>query len=122
VYVIDKPIECSLNGKKALFVPWLSDLSSYKSSYFDIMFGHFDIATKFLISNYTQEHSKSIKSSTKSMVEIDSIIDSTESIGTPGNFIELVKENGTIFAGHIHQHKEMRIKNRNFIFVGCPYQ
>lgn len=39
-----------------------------------------------------------------------------------GNFIEIVKENGTIFAGHIHQHKEMTTKKRKFIFVGSPYQ
>ena len=36
-------------------------------------------------------------------------------------FIDLVKKNGTIFSGHIHQHKEFAAKGRKFIFIGTPY-
>jgi hypothetical protein len=57
--------------------------------------------------------------------DVNNILNDSNSIDpelSPGSFIELVKEDGVIFAGHIHQHKEMRLKNRNFIFVGCPYQ
>jgi predicted MPP superfamily phosphohydrolase len=63
VVVVDKPLECKLNDKTALFVPWLSDLSEYKTSSFDMMFGHFEVSTKFIMSNYEQEHSKGLKSS-----------------------------------------------------------
>ena len=52
IHVIDKPIELQLNGKAILFVPWLSDLSSFKANSYDFLFGHFDISSKFLISNY----------------------------------------------------------------------
>ena len=56
------------------------------------------------------------------MNDIESIVNSKSLDDIPDTFIELVKPNGTIFAGHIHQHKEFRTKGRNFIFVGCPYQ
>ena len=39
-----------------------------------------------------------------------------------GNFVNLVKRGGRVYAGHIHQHKEMRVKGRWFSFVGSPYQ
>jgi hypothetical protein len=52
VYVIDKSVEIDINGKRSLFVPWLGDLSTYKTSSFDMMFGHFDISTKFVIASY----------------------------------------------------------------------
>ncbi len=122
VYVIDKSIEIDINGKRSLFVPWLGDLSMYKTSSFDMMFGHFDISTKFVIASYAQEHSRTLKSA---LNDVNNILNDSNSIDpelSPGSFIELVKEDGVIFAGHIHQHKEMRLKNRNFIFVGCPYQ
>lgn len=86
------------------------------------MIGHFEIATKFLISNYSQEHSKHVTGHTNDINEINTLITSESSKDLPGSFIDLVKPNGVIFAGHIHQRKEMRIKNRHFIFVGCPYQ
>jgi hypothetical protein len=37
------------------------------------------------------------------------------------NFVDLVKKNGIIYAGHIHQHKEFVVKGREFIFIGTPY-
>lgn len=130
INVIDSPTEISLNGKLALLVPWLSDLSRFKPESYDFLFGHFDISTKFLISNYIQEHSKTKEASNNVASEIDKDSSfreaSTSNSGRPedflGSFIELAKKKGTIFAGHIHQHKEMRAKGRNFIFIGSPYE
>lgn len=129
VHVIDSPIEIALNGKKALLVPWLSDLSGFKAESYDYVLGHFDISSKFLIASYAQEHSKASKASDMASIEIDndSYLAKTEcSSSKPedllGSFIELAKPKGTIFAGHIHQHKEMTAKGRKFIFVGSPYQ
>lgn len=129
VHVIDSPIEIALNGKKALLVPWLSDLSSFKAESYDYVLGHFDISSKFLIASYAQEHSKASNASDMASIEIDNdsyLAKTASSSSKPedllGSFIELAKPKGTIFAGHIHQHKEMTVKGRKLIFVGSPYQ
>lgn len=129
VIVVDKPIEIGINGKKALLVPWLSDLTLFKKESYDFMFGHFDISSKFLIANYAQEHSKTLQASNELTNELDkddalaaSSTIKDELSACLGSFIELAKTNGAVFAGHIHQHKEMRVHGRNFIFVGSPYQ
>lgn len=129
ITVIDKPTEISLNGKSVLLVPWLSDLSGFKPESYDFLLGHFDISSKFLISSYVQEHSK-VKSASSNVaisIDCDSSLDekgnnSSKPEDFLGSFIELAKKKGTIFAGHIHQHKEMVVRGRNFIFVGSPYE
>lgn len=126
VEVVDKPSEIEINGKRALLVPWLSDLSQFKEESYDLMFGHFDISSKFLISSYVQEHSQALQASNNIANAIDDDNALKTSRSNPeqflGNFIELAKVDGTIFAGHIHQHKEMMSRGRNFIFVGSPYE
>ena len=129
IYVIDKPAEAELNGKLVLFVPWLADLSSFKTESYDFMFGHFDISSKFLVSSYVQEHSRCMASSdnTSTMIDDDCCLEVTDNESKRpedflGSFIELSKKNGAIFAGHIHQHKEMTVRGRKFIFVGSPYE
>ena len=127
--VVDKPIELIINNKTALLVPWLADLSSFKPNTYDFMFGHFDISSKFLIASYAQEHSKKLSATN----ELSNALDKDDDLMTSsncqdkldsylGNFIDFAKKPGTIFAGHIHQHKEMLAKGRNFIFIGSPYQ
>ena len=126
IHVIDLPIEVKLNTKKVLFVPWLSDLSSFKENTYDFMFGHFEISSKFLIASYVQDHSKKVGVNDDISNELDNDSSLASSSTCPdqhlGSFIDLVKDNGTIFAGHIHQHKEMVARGRKFIFVGSPYQ
>lgn len=126
VEVVDKPSEITINGKRALLVPWLSDLSQFKEETYDLMFGHFDISSKFLISSYVQEHSQALQASNDvaNAIEDDNALKSSRSNPEQflEDFIELAKKDGTIFAGHIHQHKEMVSKGRNFIFVGSPYE
>ena len=81
VHVIDKPIEVELNAKKALLVPWLSDLSNFKPESYDFLFGHFDISSKFLVSSYIQEHSraKEASSNVASSIDGDSSLESSSS-------------------------------------------
>ncbi len=129
VHVVSQPIEIDINAKKALLVPWLSDLSKFKVESYDFMFGHFDISSKFLIASYAQEHSRVLDAADDVSIELDSdsyLNENTEHSSKPedllGSFIELAKAKGTIFAGHIHQHKEMTVKGRKFIFVGSPYE
>ena len=129
IVVVDKPIELLMNSKKTLLVPWLSDLTSFKKNTYDFMFGHFDISSKFLIASYAQDHSKKLQSSDELVNELDKDGDlvssstSQDELGAHlGSFIDLAKTKGAVFAGHIHQHKEMKAKVRNFIFVGSPYQ
>ena len=142
-FVIETPTEVELNGQKALFVPWLSDLSSFKKESYDLMFGHFDIDGKFLIASYLEQHALTAKKSSdivSELIENDSILN--ESSGTVdlrseieyiknngiksgnlvGDFVEYAKQFGTIYAGHIHEHKEFVAKCREFVFVGSPYQ
>ena len=129
ITVVDRPIELLINSKKSLLVPWLSDLTSFKHNSYDFMFGHFDISSKFLIASYAQEHSKKLNATN----ELSNALDKDDNLMTSsngqdkldsylGSFIDFAKKTGTIFAGHIHQHKEMLAKGRNFIFIGSPYQ
>lgn len=143
VVVVDKPTEVEINGQKALFVPWLSDLSHFKKESYDILFGHFDIDGKFLIASYLEQHSSKEKKSSDLVNELianDSLL--SESSGTidirtelesirnsgvksgnlVGDFVEYAKQFGVVFAGHIHQHSEFVAKCREFVFVGSPYQ
>lgn len=129
VIVVDSPLEIEINSKKALLVPWLSDLSGFNEESYDFLFGHFDISTKFLVSSYVQEHSKPKAASSSIALEInnDSSLNALDQHSSAaeeqlGDFIRLAKKTGTIFAGHIHQHKEMIVKGRKFIFVGTPYE
>lgn len=129
IHVIDKTTEISLNGKPTLLVPWLGDISSYHRDQFKFLFGHFEVSSKFLIADYAHAHSRNIKATN----EVANIIDDDVNLESSndssavaeqclGNIIDLVEKDGIVFAGHIHQHKEMSIKGRKFIFVGTPYE
>lgn len=39
-----------------------------------------------------------------------------------GSFTDKVRKGGSIYAGHIHSHKEFCVRGRNFAFIGSPYQ
>ena len=126
VHVIDKPVEILLNSKKCLLVPWLTDLSAYKPSTFDMMIGHFEISSKCLIQSYIEDNAakRAAARSVSANLESDELLKSSgrKSVDLIGNFVDLVKPDGTIYAGHIHNRKEFRAKGRRFIFVGSPYQ
>ena len=134
VVVVDKPLEVMLNSKKALLVPWLANLDGFNKDSYDLMLGHFEISSKFLVQSYVEEHSRKLEASEAVSSELDEDdflgdpgaagIQSSKATELLGSFIELVKPNtGIILAGHIHQHKEMLAKNgRKFIFIGTPYE
>ena len=134
VVVVDKPLEVMLNSKKALLVPWLANLDGFKKDSYDLMLGHFEISSKFLVQSYIEEHSGKLEASKaiSSELDEDDFLDDPGAAGAQsskatdllGSFIELVKpKTGIILAGHIHQHKEMLAKNgRKFIFIGTPYE
>lgn len=134
VVVVDKPLEVMLNSKKALLVPWLASLDGFKKDSYDLMLGHFEISSKFLMQSYIEEHSGKLEASEAVSSDLDkddflsdpgvASMQSSKSAELLGNFIELVKSRtGIILAGHIHQHKEMIVKNgRKFIFIGTPYE
>lgn len=126
VHVVDIAVEATINGRSALMVPWLSDLSNFHKESYDMLFGHFDVSSKFLISNYEQLHSKAHVASGEALAEIDNDFgassDEVKSSDEICSIVDLVKPGGTVFAGHIHSHKEMMIANKNFIFVGSPYE
>lgn len=143
IVIVSSPYELNLNGQSVLLLPWLSDLSKYKAETYDIMMGHFEINDKYLIASYIEEHSKT----PKNKAAIDNIIDEddllngiqtstndineqvndivtskTKSNELIGDFIEIVKKDGLVYSGHIHNHKEFVSKQRQFVFVGSPYQ
>jgi len=127
IIVFDKADEIELNGQKCLLVPWLTDLSTYSPNTFDLAIGHFEISSKYLIQSYVEEHSGKNTVSVKTAAEIDSddlLADGSSSKASSliGNFVDLVKENHYIYAGHIHTHKEFKAMRRNFVFVGSPYE
>lgn len=143
IVVVSAAEEVSINGQKALFVPWLADLEKYEKNSFDLMFGHFDINDKYLIASYIEDNSKNVSASENLAMQItsDELLcdkfnentDLTEEINTVqstqrksneliGDFIEIVRQGGVIYSGHIHLHKEFVSKGRQFVFVGAPYQ
>ena len=145
IIVVNTLTDVKINNQTALFVPWLADLSNVKNNSYDMMFGHFDISSRYLIASYIESHS-SIKSSENFVNNIleDELFSSNEmtdnntydlndeineiitkkttSDNLIGSFIEIVKKNGSVYAGHIHLHKEFVAKGRQFVFVGSPYQ
>lgn len=142
VELIHHAVEMTLNGQKVLLAPWLSDFSQFKPNQFDMAIGHFDIPSRFLLATYIEEHSKQKTSTIVSdLIDNDSAFNSSTVLGNTTNadvqaalklknkssdlirnFVDLVKKNGIIYAGHIHQHKEFVVKGREFIFIGTPYQ
>lgn len=135
VEVISECSELELNGKKCLLVPWLASISEAREDFYDFVFGHFDISAKFLMQSYVEEHSRNAvaSKSVSSHLYSDEFLEdpanksscsANSSANLLGSFIDVAKKHtGTVFAGHIHQHKEMIARGgRKFIFVGTPYQ
>ena len=145
VTVIEDATEVSINGNKSIFVPWISNILEYRSNTFDMMFGHFDIPHDYLMENrmdrmykskkYTKEEIINYSKNEKLLREdgidgldvntdivIDSFIHHKPASQLIGDWINVVKEGGTIFAGHVHNRHEFIANRRKFIFVGSPYQ
>jgi len=114
----------TINGAQAILVPWLGDVSAFKKEQFDMMFGHFEVSSKFLIKSYIDEHQNKLSAQGSLKDNVDSSIESSSSAGDlVGDFVDVVKKSsGTVFSGHIHNRKEFIAKGRNFVFVGSPYQ
>lgn len=129
VIIIDKPLDVSINGNKTLLVPWLTDMSQYGEGTYDFMIGHFDIGSKYLIQSYVEMNKNASRASDADIDNInnnslinDSSNDVNKSNDMVGDFVLVAKEGGTIFSGHIHNHKEFISKKRKFIFIGSPYE
>jgi len=144
VTVIDTPTEYEINGERVLMCPWLSDLSKFPENTYDKIMGHFDISIKFLIASYIESNSNRniTNKEVQEIIEKDDLFQESElddldfevenneetyvnkekSSELLGSWINIVKEKGTIFSGHIHGHREFYANNRKFIFVGSPYQ
>lgn len=120
VVLIPQAVQVKINEKSALLVPWLGDLSKFKKESFDMMLGHFDISTNYLIDSYIEEHSTPTETSQELKNELG--LEEVPYQDKIGEFVELVKKEGYIYCGHIHQRKEFIAKSRNIIFVGSPYQ
>lgn len=144
VNIISEPTECDINGSKCLLCPWFSDMSKYQESSFDMIFGHFDISHQFVMAQYIENHrSKNITSADLADKiendnllqnlgmddmdidvenDIDTFMNNKSSSELIGNWVNVVKPKGTVFAGHIHNRSEFYTNGRRFIFVGSPYQ
>lgn len=122
VEVIEEVTEVSINGNKGLLVPWLSDVSSYPKESQDMLFGHFDIDEKFLVKSYVADNKQQTLSKQLSdeLFADKDLQESTNDLA--GDFVDVAKKSGKIFAGHIHRHKEFLTKGRWMSFVGSPYQ
>ena len=121
VVLVDKVMEASINGNKSLLIPWLGDLTAYDKESQDMLFGHFDISSKFLIKSYVADNSaKGISDELGKELSTDKDLGSVGDL--VGDFVDVAKKTGKIFSGHIHGHKEFLSKGRWFSFVGAPYQ
>lgn len=125
VHVIDCTAEAVVNGRDAVMIPWLGDVSKLKKSSYSYVFGHFDISSRFIAQSYIDSNTKRAEASQSVSDELENDFGShvkLEDDASVTNFVDLAVPGGTVFAGHIHQHKEMTIKGRKFIFVGSPCQ
>ena len=92
-----------------------------------MMFGHFDVSTKYLVKSYIEEHSviPTASDELSKTIDNDNMLTASPIIKTAGDyvgdFVDKVKKGGDVFSGHIHGHKEIISKGRKFIFVGDPY-
>lgn len=121
VVLVDKVMEASINGNKSLLIPWLGDLTPYNKESQDMLFGHFDISSKFLIKSYVADNTaKGISDELGKELSTDKDLSSVGDL--VGDFVDIAKKTGKIFSGHIHGHKEFLSKGRWFSFVGSPYQ
>jgi predicted MPP superfamily phosphohydrolase len=106
VKIIDKTEEIQLNNQKVLLVPWLGDISNFKNEQFDIVIGHFDVSSKYIIKSYIEEHSSDMTSEKNDILKInsDNLIKTSSKTGDlVGSFVELAKPvKGVVYAGHIH--------------------
>lgn len=145
VIVIDKLTKIKINNQNAIFIPWLADTSEIEKESLDLAFGHFEISNNYLIASYVEKHMNENKTSE---ALVDKILNSdiflseesmSNSIQTSddiyeivkkrpksgdliGDFVNIIKKQGVIYSGHIHSHDEFISKDRQFIFVGSPYQ
>ena len=128
VEIISNVKQYDINGKISLFVPWLGDTSSYENESIDMMFGHFDVSHKYIIKAYIEDNSKKyITKELENTVNNENLLKTASDINNTagnyiGDFVDVVKQNGLIFSGHIHGRREFLAKKRNFILVGDPYQ
>lgn len=145
VHIISEVSEIHFkNNHKMLLVPWAEDLANIEDESFDSMCGHFEFSSKYLISSYIEDHSKEYSNenilsdlikndidqymSDPSQIYNENVSDisvntkSNKSSSYIGSFVNKCKKGGTIFSGHIHERKEIVVKERNFIFIGSPFE
>lgn len=123
VTLVNSVTNLKVNNKDILLVPWLGDISNMDKETYDCIIGHFEISSQYLMKSYIEEHSKN-NVNLSSEIDNDSFFSNTKknSNDLVGDFIEIVRKNGLVFAGHIHTRKEFIAKGRKFIFIGSPYQ
>ena len=139
MHIVGATEEVLMNGQRCLLVPWLGDVSVYPKGTFDLMFGHFDIGVDYLVAAYVEEHGREniTNEGLAAVLSKDSLIAEkvgdggidagVVSSGKPsasliGDFVDVVKEGGTVYSGHIHNHREFYTRGRKFVFIGSPYQ
>ena len=123
VEIVGKTEIFGLNRFKCAFVPWLGKLDGLEKDSLDFMFGHFEVSSKYLTESYFEEHRAKTRTGSATSAELDRQLWARRGSGElVGNFVDPLKKTGTLFAGHIHQHREFLSKGKKFVFVGSPYQ
>lgn len=145
VHVISEPSELLINNShRTLLIPWCSDISKYADEEFDSICGHFEFSSKYLIASYIEEQSLEydnehlisdlIKNDIDQYMQDPSQLYSenigelflnrttTKSSNYVGSFVNKCKKGGYVFSGHIHTRKEFLVKDRNFVFIGSPFE
>lgn len=138
VVIVDKLKAIQFGTQKILMVPWLANIEKIPNESFDIVMGHFDIPSNYLIKSYVEDNMTKAASTDElkiSLIEselvdntstsenIDILLkEPTKSSEMLGDFVLKAKKDGTIFSGHIHTYKYFGSKGRKFMFVGAPYE
>jgi len=119
VRVHSKPFTMEYDGgKKILLMPWLvggnaaldsDDFKNIETGY-DLVVGHFDFGNKFFQSSYETSNS---------LMKVDPF---KEELGFTGFIDRILKPDGIVLTGHIHNREEKRCANRRMIIAGSPYE
>lgn len=148
VHIIDSLSEIVYNNYKILLVPWGQSLDNVDNEAYDSICGHFHVSSKYLIASYIEEqNNETFENKNEDILagllksNFDTYIDNKEDMFKDddikdvithkaesksgaylGNYIDKCKKDGYIFSGHFHMRKEFIVKDRNFIFIGSPFE
>ena len=89
IHVVSRCEQIMLNGQTVLLVPWLGRAGVYPENSFDILMGHFDISSRYLITSYIEDQlekqrTRPVSSLVRDVLENDDLLNGVGEAGGSG--------------------------------------